>query len=86
MKFSVRIKYQAEVELEVAASNVDEAEEEAAAILEYQTDANVIAYDIVETSPIFEPYEDEIEDDEDNDIDYDDFEDWLDEDDDDEDE
>ena len=75
MKYTVRLKYQAEVEIDVLASNADEAEEEAAAQLESRAEGDIIAYDILDTIINDDP--DDYDDDDDDA--YDDFYDdpWI---------
>ena len=84
MKYTVRLKYQAEVEIDVLASNADEAEEEAAAQLESRAEGDIIAYDILDTIINDDPDDDYDDDDDDA---YDDFYDdpWTEDDDDDDD-
>lgn len=84
MKYTVRIKYQAESEIDVYASNIDEAEEEAANLLELNLDGNIISLDVMEVT---ENDDDPIDADDDDAYDLDDDNDyWLNPDDDDEDE
>lgn len=68
MKYTVRIKYQAESEIDVYASNIDEAEEEAANLLEINLDGNIISLDVMEVTEADDPlnndpYDDDIYDD-----------------------